>query len=72
MPATGHFRVEQQDGKWWMVDPEGRLFWSHGIDCVRADASTPITDRRHWFVELPQPGTSLAKFLGKAGWAPGF
>jgi len=35
LQATGHFRAEKHAGKWWLVDPSGRLFWSHGIDCVR-------------------------------------
>ena len=26
--ATGFFRVEQIDGKWWFVDPHGHLFLS--------------------------------------------
>jgi len=39
--ATGHFRVEKIDGKWWMVDPEGCLYWSHGP--VRVTPSTAIT-----------------------------
>jgi hypothetical protein len=26
--ATGFFRVEQVDGKWWFVDPDGHLFFS--------------------------------------------
>ena len=30
--ATGYFRVEQVDGKWWFVDPEGHLFLSTGIN----------------------------------------
>jgi hypothetical protein len=29
----------KRDGKWWLVDPEGRLFWSHGADCVRSTTS---------------------------------
>ncbi len=28
--STGFFRVEQIDGKWWFVDPEGYLFFSTG------------------------------------------
>jgi hypothetical protein len=28
--ATGFFRVEQIDGRWWFVDPEGHLFLSTG------------------------------------------
>ena len=32
--ATGFFRVEQIDGKWWFVDPDGHLFFSTGVNCV--------------------------------------
>jgi len=30
--ATGYFRVEQIDGRWWFVDPDGHLFLSTGIN----------------------------------------
>ncbi len=71
LEATGRFRVEQRDGIWWLVDPEGRLFWSHGIDCVRSStAHTPITDREHYFAELPEKGTPAAAFYGGGNWAP--
>ena len=30
--ATGFFHVEQQNGKWWFVDPEGHLFLATGIN----------------------------------------
>jgi hypothetical protein len=30
--ATGFFRVEVIDGRWWFVDPEGHLFLSTGIN----------------------------------------
>jgi hypothetical protein len=30
--ATGYFRVEQIDGRWWFVDPEGHLFLSTGVN----------------------------------------
>ena len=30
--ATGFFRVEQIDGRWWFVDPEGHHFLSTGIN----------------------------------------
>ncbi len=33
--ATGFFRVEQIDGKWWFVDPDGHLFLSTGSNCIR-------------------------------------
>ncbi|MBN2476798.1 MAG: beta-agarase [Pirellulales bacterium] len=71
LEATGRFRVEKRQGKWWLVDPEGRLFWSHGADCVRwTTGYTPITDREHWFAELPERNSPLGRFSGTSGWAP--
>ena len=70
LEASGHFRVEKNKSKWWLVDPEGRLFWSHGIDCVRANSSTPITDREHYFKNLPDTISPPAKFYGAGKWAP--
>jgi hypothetical protein len=32
--ATGFFRVEQIDGRWWFVDPDGHLFLSTGSNCM--------------------------------------
>ncbi|HNS19304.1 MAG TPA: hypothetical protein PKH24_02340 [Sedimentisphaerales bacterium] len=37
--ATGFFRVEQIDGRWWFVDPHGHLFLSTGSDCISAGRS---------------------------------
>lgn len=71
LEATGHFYPAKHKGKWWLVDPTGRLFWSHGIDCVRAStAYTPITDREHYYAELPDRNTPLGVFYGKGSWAP--
>jgi len=33
--ATGFFRVEQVDGRWWFVDPDGHLFLSTGANGIR-------------------------------------
>ena len=32
--ATGFFRVEKIEGKWWFVDPDGHLFLSLGADSI--------------------------------------
>jgi hypothetical protein len=64
LEATGFFRAEKYEGKWWLVDPEGRLFWSHGIDCVRSQDSTPITDRENYYRNLPKDDSPFAKFYG--------
>jgi len=70
LQATGYFRAEKVQGRWWLVDPEGRLFWSHGIDCVRGvTGATPITDREHWFAELPPRGEAQGLY-SRTSWAP--
>ncbi len=43
LEATGFFRTEKVDGKWWMVDPEGYLFFSHGPANVRMANMTTAT-----------------------------
>lgn len=54
LKKTGFFHVTKHAGKWWMVDPEGRLFWSYGPTGVDFGGDvTPITDREHWFADLP-------------------
>ena len=53
LKATGFFRVTRHKGKWWLVDPLGKLFWSHGVDCVHPWSGTPIDERAHWFQDFP-------------------
>lgn len=49
LKATGFFRVEKVKGKWWLIDPEGRLFFSHGANSVGFDQTTPIPEREAMF-----------------------
>jgi hypothetical protein len=70
LKATGFFRVQKHKGKWWLVDPTGKLFWSHGIDCVRPVNATPITDRERYFRNLPGKDSTFAQFYGEAARAP--
>ena len=71
LKATGFFYPARHGGKWWLVDPEGRLFWSHGPDCVHPNnATTPITDRKGYFRGLPEKGSPLAVFYGRGSWGP--
>ncbi len=73
LEATGHFRTQKVDGKWWLVTPEGHLFWSNGVTCVGSQDYTPVTDREEYFEWLPKEGT-FAQFMGKSTWGnpPGF
>ena len=65
-PGTGFFRTQKVKGKWWLVDPEGRLFFSHGIDCVRALDTTPIEERATWFADFPGGEPEFAAFRSQA------
>ncbi|WNJ19488.1 hypothetical protein [Pontibacter sp. G13] len=43
LEATGYFRAEKVNGKWALVDPEGYLFFSHGLANVRMANTTSFT-----------------------------
>lgn len=76
LQATGRFRTEKVDGRWWLVDPEGRLFWSFGaVRVTPSSALTPLNgnprtpkcggptpDRDCLFEDLPKAGDPLAQF----------
>ncbi|MDQ8004165.1 MAG: beta-galactosidase [Pedobacter sp.] len=63
LKATGSFRVEKIEGKWWMVDPEGYLFWSHGVVRVTPHSGiTPLDGRKHYFSDLPKKDNAFAEF----------
>jgi hypothetical protein len=73
--AAGFFRVEQIDGRWWFVDPEGHLFLSTGINGTPGggagfggnDAGTERTNRRldSWGMTtggMKRPGTVMLRW----------
>ena len=77
LKATGHFRTAKHGGKWWLVDPAGCLFWSHGIDCVRFDAATRTAGRKNYYETLPDGFHSrgrvdFAKANQRAKYGPGW
>ena len=51
--ATGHFRTEKVGGKWWLVDPDGHLFFSHGVNSTWECAPTGVSGRERYFERLP-------------------
>jgi len=67
--ATGRFRVENYNGKWWFVDPEGKLFWSNGFDCVEfgRQSQTRVTGREDYFKYLPSSGSKEAQLYHTSG-----
>ena len=70
LKATGFFRTEKVNGKWWLVDPEGRLFFSHGVDCVGiGNGTTGIGFREKYFSWTPaKDDPEFGGFWGKCTW----
>lgn len=64
LEATGWFRTAKHESKWYLVDPDGRLFFSLGIDCVNWGNPTSLDDRRHWFESLPPDAPAHRAFYG--------
>jgi hypothetical protein len=58
--ATGFFRVEKINGKWWFVDPDGHLFLSTNVFGLTLGFPSPTENRKGYFAELP-PGDLLGK-----------
>jgi agarase len=61
--ATGRFRIEEIDGRHWLITPDGHGFFSAGLNhvTVTGDYSPPI-DRRPYYEAV------LAKYGSEEGW----
>lgn len=78
--ATGFFHTAQVDGKWWLVDPDGHLFFSSGPDSARPRNSTRVKGREMLFAKLPPGAEGSADFyranaalrFGESGLAAGW
>ena len=52
--ATGHFRVQKVDGKWWFIDPMGHLFWSFGCTGIGYQpVRIALPGKAHFYEGLP-------------------
>lgn len=62
--ATGRFRVEQIDGVWWFITPEGNGFFSAAVTSLRpeGDFSPPIN-------RAPYQDNILARYGSAEAWA---
>jgi len=60
--ATGYFHTAKIAGRWWLVDPDGYLFYSAGMDCVRHQSSTRVSGREKLFEQLPPGSEERADF----------
>jgi len=58
--ATGFFRVEQINGVWWFVDPDGHYFYSTGVNVLGTTSMTRVgagrgdlAGREDYFAKIP-------------------
>jgi hypothetical protein len=59
--ATGFFRVEKIDGRWWFIDPLGCRFWSTGVNGAGlAPPVTRILGREKSFASIPTAAQLVA------------
>jgi hypothetical protein len=67
--ASGFFRTEKIDGRWWFIDPEGYLFLSVGVDCISAGrgGNAKDVDKRKGMFKLlpPAPPVSAPTAVGQ-------
>lgn len=50
LEAKGFFYPAKYEGKWYLVDPEGRLFFSHGVNTIRCDILAE-QKQGNWFAQ---------------------
>lgn len=54
LEATGHFRTEKVNGKWWLVTPAGHLFFANGMNYGGWNYTpTAVQHREEYFEKLP-------------------
>lgn len=53
--VTGFFRVEQIDGRWWFVTPDGHFFFSTGVNGIITGSGTRTAGREDFFAKIPPP-----------------
>lgn len=64
LEANGFFRTHHDGRRWWLVDPDGCLFWSAGIDCVAPNVESTIDGIEDALTWVPPPTTNI---IGRHG-----
>jgi len=61
--SAGRFRIDHDDGAFWLIDPDGGRFLSKGVNTVRFDQ-----DEIQGTKDVPYAETCWRKYGGIAGW----
>lgn len=60
---TGFFHTQQIDGRWWLIDPDGNVFLSIGVNAIRFEGDTIRHTSRRPYQEAVQ-----AKYGSRDAW----
>lgn len=66
--ATGFFRTAFEEGRWWLVDPDGHPFWSTGLDCVDTNIDAAYSGIEKALTWLPDEDGPYAVTLEQGHW----
>ena len=65
--GTGFFATTKQNGRWWLVDPNGYAFFSVGVDVVVPSVCCRVDGIEKWMDWLPTEGDeTYGKFYEKS------
>jgi hypothetical protein len=63
--GTGFFRTHHDGKRWWLVDPEGHLFWSAGPDCVSVNTTAACGGLEKALSWMPDPEGEYAPIYSR-------
>jgi hypothetical protein len=70
--STGYFRTHHDGSRWWLVDPDGYLFWSAGMDCVHVGTDAAFGGLEPALTWLPDKDGSYSAAYDARGETPLF
>ena len=70
LEGTGFFRTHHDGQRWWLVDPDGCVFWSSGLDCMRVDTAAGFGGLETALSWMPNPNGPYNEIYERRGPVP--
>jgi hypothetical protein len=70
LEGSGFFRTHHDGQRWWLVDPDGYVFWSSGPDCVRVDTAAGFGGLETALSWMPNPNGPYNEIYERRGPVP--
>lgn len=68
MEPKGYFSLQHDGRRWWLADPDGYVFFTAGMDCVRTGEEGPVKSIGKFFEWLPEEAGKFKDAWSEAGW----